>query len=237
MADTLALRLAIAFTDPTRRPALEAHYAIDAEIDAASHPALEHTVAHAKLEWWRGEIERLVAGAPQHPLTRQLLARAGPGRGYGRLGARLTVAELLFVGYAPASVTELLTLLERWHGSVQSLAAELLSPADRPNAAAGDYGAHLGRGLGLVDALEPARAPWLGDLARPALAQQAERELLAAAAALPSNRRPEQVHGLVLARLARARLDHLTRDPTASGPGPLSQLWCAWRTARHAHRE
>jgi len=53
---------------------LAALFGIEAEINAALQPGLEHTVAHARLGWWSEEAARLRAGAPLHPLTRALLA-------------------------------------------------------------------------------------------------------------------------------------------------------------------
>jgi phytoene synthase len=45
-------------------------YALMAEWRALMDPATEVSVAHIKLDWWRGEIHRLAGGSPAHPITR-----------------------------------------------------------------------------------------------------------------------------------------------------------------------
>jgi hypothetical protein len=44
------------------------------EISAGVGRGLDHSVAHLRLEWWRGEAERYAHGQPQHPWLRALLA-------------------------------------------------------------------------------------------------------------------------------------------------------------------
>ncbi len=51
---------------------------LEAEIRTSARPDLDHAIAHARLEWWQGEIERTLAGTPVHPLTRALLAALAP---------------------------------------------------------------------------------------------------------------------------------------------------------------
>ena len=47
---------------------LDALYGFDAEI-RATVDSTAHETAHARLQWWRGEIDRLVAGRPSHPIA------------------------------------------------------------------------------------------------------------------------------------------------------------------------
>lgn len=51
--------------------------ALRTELRESSLGAQDHSVAHARIGWWDGEIERLIAGEPAHPITRTLLAAAG----------------------------------------------------------------------------------------------------------------------------------------------------------------
>ncbi|MFO1299828.1 MAG: presqualene diphosphate synthase HpnD [Burkholderiaceae bacterium] len=60
------------FLPPERRRAITALYAYCREVDDTVDEATDPQVARARLDWWRGEIERLFAGDPQHPVTRAL---------------------------------------------------------------------------------------------------------------------------------------------------------------------
>ena len=228
MAAPLELALALAFAGPAARERLEPLYAIDGEIEAAVRAGIEHAVAHAKLAWWRGEVDRLAAGRPEHPLARRLVALAGAAPRYERLHERLTAADCALVGYAPGTADELELLVARSHGAFQSLAAEVL--AGRADPALQAFGAALGRGLGLTAALEAPGAPLVGPLERAPLVARARESLRAARDALPKAERAAQRHGLVRGALAEARLE-------SPDPAPIPQLWLAWRTARRARRE
>lgn len=58
--------------EPARRDAITALYAFCREVDDVVDECSDPHVARAKLAWWRGEIEALFAGAPNHPVTRAL---------------------------------------------------------------------------------------------------------------------------------------------------------------------
>jgi len=60
------------FLPPERRRAITALYAYCREVDDAVDETSDSAVAAAKLDWWQSEVERLFAGAPQHPVTRAL---------------------------------------------------------------------------------------------------------------------------------------------------------------------
>ncbi|MGF1527608.1 MAG: squalene/phytoene synthase family protein [Candidatus Competibacterales bacterium] len=73
--------------DPPQRRALTALKALVAELQEI--PWIQDPgVARAKLDWWRHELQRLVAGSPQHPVT-QVLGQSGPW---------VASSEALFVG-------------------------------------------------------------------------------------------------------------------------------------------
>jgi phytoene synthase len=66
------LYYATVFLPPERRGALFALHACAREIrDCVDAPG-DAGVAAARLDWWQGELERLCAGAAQHPVTRAL---------------------------------------------------------------------------------------------------------------------------------------------------------------------
>jgi 15-cis-phytoene synthase len=60
------------FLPQERRRAITALYAFCREVDDAVDEPSDPSAARAALEWWRGEVSRLFAGKPQHPVTRAL---------------------------------------------------------------------------------------------------------------------------------------------------------------------
>jgi 15-cis-phytoene synthase len=60
------------FLPPPRRRAIIALYAFCREVDDVVDETGDPGVAQAKLAWWRQEIARVYAGAPQHPVARAL---------------------------------------------------------------------------------------------------------------------------------------------------------------------
>jgi phytoene synthase len=57
------------FLAPERRRAITALYAFCREVDDAVDEPSDPSAARATLAWWRGEVARLFAGNPQHPVT------------------------------------------------------------------------------------------------------------------------------------------------------------------------
>jgi len=74
------------FLPPERRRAITALYAFCREVDDAVDEPSDPSAARATLAWWRGEVEQLFAGNPQHPVTRALAPVTGP---FGITQARL----------------------------------------------------------------------------------------------------------------------------------------------------
>jgi phytoene synthase len=56
------------FLDPARRQAITALYAFCREVDDVVDECHDSTLAHAKLDWWRQEIDRVFDGTPTHPV-------------------------------------------------------------------------------------------------------------------------------------------------------------------------
>ena len=65
------------FLPSERRRAITALYAFCREVDDAVDEPSDASAARAALEWWRGEVARMFAGAPQHPVTRALAPWVG----------------------------------------------------------------------------------------------------------------------------------------------------------------
>ncbi len=61
------------FLPQDTRRAITAFYALCRELDDVVDECNDRQVAEAKLDWWREEIGRFAAGAPEHPATRALL--------------------------------------------------------------------------------------------------------------------------------------------------------------------
>jgi phytoene synthase len=74
------------FLPPERRRAITALYAFCREVDDAVDEPSDPSVARETLTWWRGEVARLFAGDPQHPVTRALAPVIAP---FGIVRARL----------------------------------------------------------------------------------------------------------------------------------------------------
>jgi phytoene synthase len=60
------------FLPPEQRRAITALYAYCREVDDVVDEVSDPGVARAKLLWWRQEVERMVAGTPQHPVGHAL---------------------------------------------------------------------------------------------------------------------------------------------------------------------
>jgi phytoene/squalene synthetase len=64
------------FCPPESTRALTALFEVENEVMGSLKRGLEHSVAHARLEWWHDELTRLAQGAPRHPATRTLASAA-----------------------------------------------------------------------------------------------------------------------------------------------------------------
>jgi 15-cis-phytoene synthase len=65
--------LAWLYSTDAQKPVLAALLEMEAEIASGLRPGMEHHVAHARLQWWSEEAERVAEGRPVHPLTRALV--------------------------------------------------------------------------------------------------------------------------------------------------------------------
>ena len=67
---------AFLFLPPERRAAITAFYAFCREVDDVVDEVSDAGVAASKLAWWRQEVQRAFAGAPQHPVMQALMPLA-----------------------------------------------------------------------------------------------------------------------------------------------------------------
>lgn len=113
-----------------KRDQLCALFVIDAEIRESAQSA-NHDVAHTRLQWWRGEIDRLVNGNPQHPATRILNDTPPADRAsFSKLHETLVAADMDLARMTYSNMRELRAYCSRSGGAIQELmAAQLVAPA------------------------------------------------------------------------------------------------------------
>lgn len=60
------------FLPPQRRQAITALYAFCREVDDVVDETSDPSIASSTLDWWRREVQNMLAGSPNHPVTRAL---------------------------------------------------------------------------------------------------------------------------------------------------------------------
>jgi len=137
------------FLPQERRRAITALYAFCREVDDAVDEPSDPSAARAALQWWRGEVSRLFAGDPQHPVTRAL----GPWtRDFGidaaRLGEIMDGLEMDLNQTRYLDFTGLRLYCHRVAGVVGTLAAGIFGYR---NAATLEYAERLGLAFQLTN--------------------------------------------------------------------------------------
>lgn len=118
---------AVLFAQPTARPSLAALYAFEAELRRIV-AAESHEGAHARLQWWRGELERLTAGRPTHPIAVALQPlQDRDGIDLTLLHELLAAADLDMARFTYHSRRELEAYCFRSSGALQVLIATALA--------------------------------------------------------------------------------------------------------------
>ena len=148
---------AVLYAPEPARPLLNALYAFDAEIRATVR-ATSHDVSHTRLQWWRGEVDRLLAGRPEHPVTRGLLPLREAGADLALLHEVMVAADIDMARIALNDADEVAALAFRSSGSVQSLAAAASSRPGAVTAAELDFARRLGDCIAGVESLRDLRA-------------------------------------------------------------------------------
>src|SRR5215472_5858181 len=256
--------LAWLYAPGTQRPLLAALCAIEEEISTSLRPALDHQVAHLRLEWWRAECARTAAGRPSHPLTREL-ADAFAGRDPAPLAGLAGLVDAAVWDLAAATFEtrrQLTGYCERWAEAIvvplaRFAVPEVDGPASRALGAAlreGELLTRLARDARAgrlrlpldelaavrVDPSRLAQPPWPTALAALVSARhQALRAGLGAAVAgLAREAQPALRALLVWAALTSAASRRAERRApqavSAKDDGGLLDGWRAWRAARRA---
>jgi phytoene synthase len=250
------------YAPENRREQLLALYVIDAEIRESAQSA-NHDVAHTRLQWWRGEIDRLINGSPQHPATRLLNDSLGDRTSFAKLHETLVAADMDLARMTYSSMGELRAYSSRSGGAIQELAAAQLvapSPLDEAvRATANRIGTGVRQSEMLRDlrqdayggrvylpqerltrhnvTLEDMRGREVAPHLKAALREfkdAVNEELRSALAATPASLRPLAV----LAALHRRLLDRIAAQDfnvatSRIDLGPIEKPWVAWRAARN----
>lgn len=153
---------AVMYAADPARPLLRALYAYEAEIGDTVQSS-SHEVAHTRLQWWRGEVDRLLGGHPQHPITRALRPlRDLAGEQLSLLHEPLVAADIDLARLTLESTRELEAYCFRAGGSLQTLAAYASSGDAALSDLERDFARRLGSAVRRTELLRDLR----GHLAR-----------------------------------------------------------------------
>jgi phytoene synthase len=139
--------LAVLFTEPEARPSLGALYAFEAELRRIV-AGESHEAAHARLQWWRGELERLFDGRPSHPIAAALQPlRNWPGADLSLLRELLVAADLDLARFTYNSWQELDAYCFRSSGALQLLVATVVADGRKLTEQEHRFARQLGAGI------------------------------------------------------------------------------------------
>jgi phytoene synthase len=241
---------AVLYAPEPARPLLNALYAFEAEIRDTVR-ATSHDVAHTRLQWWRGEVDRLLAGRPEHPVTRGLLPLRETGAEVSLLHEVLAAADIDMARMALHDAGEVAARAFRASGSVQSLAAAASSQPRVASTTELDFARKLGDAVAGIESLRDLRhevaagrlrlpldqlgqagvdpARLLDEPAPAGLAgvlqrekERLQRQLDSLETALNRDERSAQRQGLVLAALHARLLDRI--DTTRGAPRTRAEV-------------
>jgi len=120
------------FLAPQRRQAINALYAFCREVDDVVDECREPAIARAKLDWWRGELDKLEGGRPEHPVMQSLAtARMHFDLPVEQLGEIIDGMQMDLELSRYADFARLQLYCHRVAGVVGLLSAEIFGYADR----------------------------------------------------------------------------------------------------------
>jgi 15-cis-phytoene synthase len=136
------------YAPPAQRALLHSLFALEAEIAGAARAGLDHSVAHVRLEWWREECGRAVAGVAVHPLARAVYVQL---RASGALDIDLSgLVEVTRwdLAMAPfATRTQLAAYCAHWAAAITEPVARCALPSRGEMQLASSFGQRLGAAL------------------------------------------------------------------------------------------
>jgi 15-cis-phytoene synthase len=237
---------AVTYAPRNARPVLDALYAFEAELRDTVQSST-HEVAHTRLQWWRGEVDRLIAGRAEHPVTQALSPlRDVAGGELPLLHEALVAADIDLSRLTFNSRASIEAYCFRSAGSLQTLAAAACAGARPLSATEREFARRLGSALCRTEILRDLRAHTsagrlplalddldaanidprtvlAGEMTEPfaqlidAQRRALHEELLALPGVLEPAERRVQTHGRVLAALLQRLLDHIEH------PGELAR--------------
>lgn len=140
-------QLALLFTEERAHAALGGLYAFEAEVRriVGSH---SHEAAHARLQWWRTELDRLAGGSPTHPIAVALLAMREHGfTDWVLLQELLVAADLDLARFTYQSWAELEAYCFRAAGALQTTIAAVLARGQPLGDRERSFARRLGAGI------------------------------------------------------------------------------------------
>jgi 15-cis-phytoene synthase len=147
---------AVLYAPPPARPLLDALYAFEAEVRDTLRAA-SHEVSHTRLQYWRGEVDRLAAGQPQHPVARALLPLRDGGADVALLQEVLVAADIDLARIALQNDDEVAALAFRSTGSLQILAAAASRLPQQLSSAEREFARRLGVAIAGTESLRDLR--------------------------------------------------------------------------------
>jgi 15-cis-phytoene synthase len=200
---------AVLYAPGAARTLLSALYAFEAEIRDTAR-ASTHDVAHTRLQYWRGEVDRLVAGKPGHPVTQALRPLQECGADLSLLHEVLVAADIDLAQVAINDEDELAALAFRAAGAVQTLAAVASRNSPQLTDSEREFARRLGAAVAEVE--------WMRDLRGDAVAGRLRLPLdaLSSAGLEPANLLHEPMPAS-LAQLLAARKARLGTELQALG--------------------
>lgn len=242
------------YTPADKRELLTALFVVEAEI-RASATQVTHEVAHTRMQWWRGEIDRLVNRNAQHPATR-ILQSAWPDANFTILHEFMVSADMDLARMTYNTASEFNGYLERSGAALELFAADRSAEA---RTVVRELASIIRRAETLRDLVMEARAGriyWpLDELATGRIELQALRSstppanltTLVVSEARKSRKRLDSLvgsltepqlrplvvlaclHGRLLRRIERSAGNVFTERHELK---PLEKVWTAWRAAR-----
>lgn len=148
---------AVTYAPAPARGVLAALYAFEAELEDTVR-SLNHEVAHTRLQWWRGEVDRLLAGTPQHPVTRALLPlREAAREELPLLHEPLVAADIDLARMVLRDTRELEAYCFRAAGALQTLAAVACAQPRVASAREREFARRLGSCIHRTESLRDLR--------------------------------------------------------------------------------
>lgn len=150
--------LAVLFSEAGTRLLLGALYAFEAEMRRIV-AGDSHEAAHARLQWWRDELERLFDGRPRHPIAvalHPLPNRAGAD--LTLLRELLVAADLDLARFTYHSWQELEAYCFRSSGALQVLIATVVADGRTLTEQERRFAGQLGAGIRQVEILRDLKA-------------------------------------------------------------------------------